>query len=435
MTPVYPVGGGPQQLIDTPDVLIQPVDAREAYTAYARRNPKDTPLSSIVPIPIPQSSPRLATSSSASSASAPPQPSASSSVAAAESAAHMAPLPRPPGLDAYMARDFPSHFKSSLLTSIDGHDFNKANKHQLPLARIKKIMKSDEDVRMISAEAPVLFAKACEIFILDLSLRAWAHVEHTSGSGPKRRTLQRNDIAQAIQNSELFDFLYQIIPIQPHNPDEEGTPPHSGTGHADGESRYSLPAKTPDVLLERPLQDPYGDAIPITHIQQNRANMQRATTPNSYQRVNTVRANSGMGDDGQLFVSPSGSNEYGSMNLPSMSRGTSLDPGGAISTPVFTGLPLELMGEPDTPSGVAGPSQLSGPTGYYQPGVPPMPMPQAQFLGAGTPGNHSNWLDPPATPQTATTPMAAQNALHAIHTPNYAGFAPEGTPQDDEMEG
>ena len=31
--------------------------------------------------------------------------------------------------------------------------------NDLPLARIKRIMKSDEDVRMISAEAPVLFAK------------------------------------------------------------------------------------------------------------------------------------------------------------------------------------------------------------------------------------------------------------------------------------
>jgi hypothetical protein len=39
--------------------------------------------------------------------------------------------------------------------------------HNLPLARIKKIMKSDEDVRMISSEAPALFAKACEMFILE----------------------------------------------------------------------------------------------------------------------------------------------------------------------------------------------------------------------------------------------------------------------------
>ncbi|MED6158705.1 hypothetical protein PIB30_035245 [Stylosanthes scabra] len=32
--------------------------------------------------------------------------------------------------------------------------------HSLPLARIKKIMKADENVKMISAEAPIIFAKA-----------------------------------------------------------------------------------------------------------------------------------------------------------------------------------------------------------------------------------------------------------------------------------
>jgi len=56
---------------------------------------------------------------------------------------------------------------------------------ELPLARIKKIMKLDEDVKMISAEAPVLFAKAAEIFIHELTLRAWIHTEDN-----KRRTLQ-----------------------------------------------------------------------------------------------------------------------------------------------------------------------------------------------------------------------------------------------------
>lgn len=41
----------------------------------------------------------------------------------------------------------------------------------LPLARIKRIMKSDEDVHMISAEVLVLFAKACEMFILEMTIR------------------------------------------------------------------------------------------------------------------------------------------------------------------------------------------------------------------------------------------------------------------------
>jgi len=45
------------------------------------------------------------------------------------------------------------------------------NHNDLPLARIKRIMKSDEDVRMIRAETPVLFARACELFILELTIR------------------------------------------------------------------------------------------------------------------------------------------------------------------------------------------------------------------------------------------------------------------------
>ncbi|KAG2529456.1 hypothetical protein BBO99_00001589 [Phytophthora kernoviae] len=78
-------------------------------------------------------------------------------------------------------------------------------------------MKTDEDVRMISAEAPVLFAKACEMFILELSLRAWIHTEEN-----KRRTLQRNDIAMAITKTDVFDFLIDIVPRDDIKPAKKG---------------------------------------------------------------------------------------------------------------------------------------------------------------------------------------------------------------------
>lgn len=84
------------------------------------------------------------------------------------------------------------------------HDFK--NHNDLPLARIKRIMKSDEDVRMISAEAPVLFAKACELFILDLSIRSWNYSQLH-----KRRTLQKEDVREAIQKTDIFDFLVDVI--------------------------------------------------------------------------------------------------------------------------------------------------------------------------------------------------------------------------------
>lgn len=80
------------------------------------------------------------------------------------------------------------------------------NHNDLPLARIKRIMKSDEDVRMISAEAPVLFAKACELFILDLSIRAFEYSQLH-----KRRTLQKEDVKEAIQKTDIFDFLVDVI--------------------------------------------------------------------------------------------------------------------------------------------------------------------------------------------------------------------------------
>ena len=88
---------------------------------------------------------------------------------------------------------------------------------------------------MISAEAPVLFAKAAEMFIHELTMRAWIHTEvfflfcffHvetcqmqisdsmlklTEFQDNKRRTLQRNDIAMAITKYDQFDFLIDIVP-------------------------------------------------------------------------------------------------------------------------------------------------------------------------------------------------------------------------------
>merc|ERR1719440_1735306 len=88
-----------------------------------------------------------------------------------------------------------------------GSEQDFKNHNDLPLARIKRIMKSDEDVRMISAEAPVLFAKACEMFILELTLRSWCYSEQN-----KRRTLQKEDIQTAIRKTEIFDFLLDIVP-------------------------------------------------------------------------------------------------------------------------------------------------------------------------------------------------------------------------------
>ncbi|SJX62011.1 related to CCAAT-binding transcription factor subunit aab-1 [Sporisorium reilianum f. sp. reilianum] len=112
---------------------------------------------------------------------------------------------------------------------------------QLPLARIKKVMKSDDQVKMISAEAPILFARACEIFISDLTCRAFLIAEEH-----KRRTIQRSDIAGAIGRSDLFDFLIDIVPRHESVPSSRlpggGAAKREKTGEGKGVARSSAAA-------------------------------------------------------------------------------------------------------------------------------------------------------------------------------------------------
>ncbi|QRV86523.1 Histone-like transcription factor (CBF/NF-Y) and archaeal histone [Ceratobasidium sp. AG-Ba] len=113
----------------------------------------------------------------------------------------------------------------------------------LPLARIKKVMKSDPDVKandfcrwyaypdvccikplIVLETAPILFSKACEIFISEVTARAYLVAEQH-----KRRTLAKADVARALSKSDQFDFLIDIVPR------EEGTKrsTRGGTGRSD----------------------------------------------------------------------------------------------------------------------------------------------------------------------------------------------------------
>jgi len=113
----------------------------------------------------------------------------------------------------------------------------------LPLARIKKIMKSDEAVYaeierenttntaaastdgtsptptlasttnsrfMIASEAPILLGKACELLVKEITIRSWRHTERN-----RRRTLQKQDVHTAVGESEVYDFLIDIVPRVP----------------------------------------------------------------------------------------------------------------------------------------------------------------------------------------------------------------------------
>ena len=60
---------------------------------------------------------------------------------------------------------------------------------------------------MIAGEAPVVVSRACELLIREITCRAWQHTERN-----RRRTLQRQDIHAAVGESDVYDFLIDIVP-------------------------------------------------------------------------------------------------------------------------------------------------------------------------------------------------------------------------------
>ncbi|KAJ5882192.1 uncharacterized protein N7529_000864 [Penicillium soppii] len=138
------------------------------------------------------------------------------------------------------ARDILTTYWQHVISHLenDNHDYKI---HQLPLARIKKVMKADPEVKMISAEAPILFAKGCDIFITELTMRAWIHAEDN-----KRRTLQRSDIAAALSKSDMFDFLIDIVPRE------------EATSHAKRSSQAGATAPGPSAASGQMQTAPHG---------------------------------------------------------------------------------------------------------------------------------------------------------------------------------
>ncbi|KAG6383511.1 hypothetical protein SASPL_156724 [Salvia splendens] len=70
---------------------------------------------------------------------------------------------------------------------------------------------SGEDVKMISGEAPIVFSKACELFIEELTKRAWAMTLQR-----KTRTMHKEDVAAAVMETDIFDFLVGLVSHTPN---------------------------------------------------------------------------------------------------------------------------------------------------------------------------------------------------------------------------
>lgn len=134
--------------------------------------------------------------------------------------------------------------KKQKMTEISEEDMlNKSKNMSVPMARVKKIMRIDDDVRnfvssvifqpifihflqMIASDAPIFMAQAAEFFIEEMTAMGWQYV-----SEARRRILQKADIASAVQKSDQFDFLIDFLP-----PKTVPTTSTNGPGHMSEDS-------------------------------------------------------------------------------------------------------------------------------------------------------------------------------------------------------
>jgi len=92
---------------------------------------------------------------------------------------------------------------------------------------------------MISAEAPALFSKACELFILEITHRTWMHTQAS-----RRRTIQKSDVAVAISKSDMFDFLIDIVPRDEIRPMAKKAAEEAAITTLDYQHIYQMPPLT-----------------------------------------------------------------------------------------------------------------------------------------------------------------------------------------------
>ncbi|RCV37725.1 hypothetical protein SETIT_8G085800v2 [Setaria italica] len=79
--------------------------------------------------------------------------------------------------------------------------------HILPMSYVAKIIRDNQGSLMISSETPSCLTKVLEIFIQELTLRAWMCAK----SHDRSSTILESDIYEAINSKESYVFLNDVL--------------------------------------------------------------------------------------------------------------------------------------------------------------------------------------------------------------------------------
>jgi nuclear transcription factor Y, gamma len=149
------------------------------------------------------------------------------------------------------------------------------HEYAFPMSRLKKVLCAKKGKIMMRFDTPTFLTKACEIFVQELSFRAWM-----CANSHQRKIILDSDIAEAITSIKSFGFLNDILHTdqEKHNstPLLKSTKMRnhslinkSSTSHLISSNQYkklqSIPLSTgysPNVCISSPL--PLTDDCPMT---------------------------------------------------------------------------------------------------------------------------------------------------------------------------
>jgi len=97
--------------------------------------------------------------------------------------------------------------KGSPPKNLEGHDTEKSERlTRLPIARIRTLVKADQDIALATQESIFLITKCTELFIEYL-----AKETHKKTLASKRKTMQKADLDSVIDVMDEFSFLEGIL--------------------------------------------------------------------------------------------------------------------------------------------------------------------------------------------------------------------------------
>jgi histone H3/H4 len=110
-------------------------------------------------------------------------------------------------------------FSTKKINDINFNALDHTRPITLPLAKIKRIIKMNPDVKNCGKEASIMITKACEIFTAYIGFKA-ANLSNLRGA----KTIQERDFVHMIHTNEHTDFLREDFP---RRQGEDGSKPKS----------------------------------------------------------------------------------------------------------------------------------------------------------------------------------------------------------------